>query len=97
MYDYVRPTVLPYKDQISAISRRGIQDNLSNLNFGKKHPIFWPFPGKGLEITPSNLKFDMEHPWARGLRFKKRQIEGPCEDHVLAIKGHIFAISRKGN
>ena len=31
-----------------------------------------------------------------GLRFRKRQIEGPCEDHVWAIKGHILAISRKG-
>ena len=37
----------------------------------------------------------MEHTWAHWLRFRKNQFEGPCEDHVLAIKGHILAISGK--
>ena len=32
----------------------------------------------------------MEHPWAQLLRFSEIQFEGPCEDHVLAIKGPYF-------
>ena len=38
----------------------------------------------------------MDHPWAWELRFKKRQNEGPSEDHVWALKGHMLAISKKG-
>ena len=28
----------------------------------------------------------MEHPWAHGLRFRKNKFEGPCEDHIWAMK-----------
>ena len=57
--------------------------------------MFWPWKGhilaisrkRGLWDTPRNMKFGMEHPWAHWLWFRKNQFEGPCEDHVLAIKG----------
>ena len=32
----------------------------------------------------------MEHPWPHWLRFRKNQLEGPCEDHILAIKEPCF-------
>ena len=32
--------------------------------FGHKRAIFWPFLQKGVQDTPSNVKFGMEHPWA---------------------------------
>ena len=41
-------------------------------------------------IYARTLKFGMEHPWAHWLRFRKNQFEGPCGDHVLAIKGPYF-------
>ena len=39
-----------------------------------------------VNIDARTLKFGMEHPWAHWLRFRKNQFEGPCKDHVLAIK-----------
>ena len=33
------------------------------------------------------MKFGMEHPLEQRLRSRKNQFEGPCEDHVLAVKG----------
>ena len=43
---------------------------------------------------PRVVKFGMEHLWAHRLRFRKNHFKGPCEDHVLAIKGpylgHIY-------
>ena len=43
-----------------------------------------------VNIDARTLKFGMEHPWAHWLWFRKNQFEGPCEDHVLAIKGPYF-------
>ena len=43
-----------------------------------------------VNIDARTLKFGMEHPWAHWLRFRKNQFEGPCGDHVLAIKGPYF-------
>ena len=61
--------------------------------FSQKRAIFWPFLGK-LKISVNkdarNLKFSLEHPWAGWLRFMKNQFEGPCRDHLLAIKRAIF-------
>ena len=45
---------------------------------------------RGLWDTPIIVKFGMEHPGAHCLRFRKSQFEGPCEDHVFAIKGPYF-------
>ena len=43
-----------------------------------------------VNIDARTLKFGMEHPWAYWLKFRKNQFDGPCEDHVLAIKGPYF-------
>ena len=43
-----------------------------------------------VNIDARTLKFGMEHLWAHWLRFRENQFEGPCEDHVLAIKGPYF-------
>ena len=37
----------------------------------------------------------MEHPGAHWLWSRKNQFEGPCEDHVLAIKGPYFGHFRE--
>ena len=60
--------------------------------------IFWPWKGHILAIsrkrgwwdTTRIVKFCMEHPWAQWLWLRKKQFEGPCEDHVLAVKGPYF-------
>ena len=57
--------------------------------------MFWPYKGHILAIsrkraqwdTPRIVKFGMEHLLAHRLWFRKNQYAGPCEDHVLAIKG----------
>ena len=43
-----------------------------------------------VNIDARTLKFGMEYPWAYWLLFKKNQFVGPCEDHVLVIKGPYF-------
>ena len=59
--------------------------------FGHKMAISWPFSGKmGLWDRPRIVEFGWEPPWAHWLWFRKNQFEGPCEDHVLAIKGPYF-------
>ena len=57
---------------------------------GHKGPYLGHFWERGLQDRPINMKFDMEHPWAQSLRFKKNQFEGPIEDHVLALKVPCF-------
>ena len=49
-----------------------------------------------VNIDARTLEFGMEHPWANLLWFRKNQFEGPCEEHVFAIKGPYLAISMKG-
>ena len=44
----------------------------------------------GLWDTTRIVKFGMEHSLALWFWFKENQFEGPCEDHVLAIKGPYF-------
>ena len=48
---------------------------------------------RGLLDTPKIVKFGMDPPWACWLLFRKNQ--GPYEDHLVAIKGHILTISRE--
>ena len=60
--------------------------------------MFWPYKGHILAVsrkmalwdTPRIVKFGMEHPGAHWIWFRNNQYEGPCEDHVLAIKGPHF-------
>ena len=65
-------------------------------SFGHKGPYFVQFWERGLQDKPSNVNFGMKHPWAQWLRFRKNQLEGPCEHCVLAIKGPCLAISGRG-
>ena len=60
--------------------------------------MFWPWKGHILVIsrkrgwwdTSRIVKFCMDHPLADWLWFMKNQLEEPCEDPVLAIKGLYF-------
>ena len=60
--------------------------------------MFWPWEGhvfaisrkRGLWDTHRIVKFGMKHPCVHQLWFRKNQYKGPCEEHVLAIKGQFF-------
>ena len=73
-----------------------IQEELISMNiwgpyFGHKKAIFCPFLGKeGYGIQPKLWNLAWSIPGHIDYDLGKRQCEGPCEDHVLAIKGLYF-------
>ena len=65
--------------------------------FCHERAIFWPFIGKGDNgIHPELWNLAWSIPGYIVYDSGGKKFEGPHEDHVLAIKGHILAISRIG-
>ena len=70
--------------------RTNLKDHVRTMFWPQKGHILAISRNRGLWDTPRIVKFGMEHPWAHWLWVRKNQFEGPCEDHVWAIKGSYF-------
>ena len=70
--------------------KNNLKDHVRTMFWPSKGPFLAIFRKRGLWDTSRISNFGMDHPWAYWLWFKKNQFEGPCEDHVLAIKGPYF-------
>ena len=72
------------------------KNQLGGPCFGHKQAMFWPFLGKGTKGF--SQQSEIWHGASLGtlIVIQENKFEGPCEDNVLAIKGHILAIPRKG-
>ena len=56
--------------------------------------MFWPFLRKGTTAYTQQCEIWGVTSLGTMIRFRKNKFKGPFEDHVLAIKGHVLAISR---